>query len=181
MLKQEEGKRHIGEKFIWGWFHRIKDDAAVKWNTLYGSLDVYMFDDLAGVLFMDYAWLPFWTFGGYNAGITKWKRDTKNYLFVERYKGIKRWVSWCFIHGLCLLAFLDFFLGGCNTVLIFLNTTLIEKGDTKKQMLKNMGNILKMCPFPQYPSTPPSCNTKLVQLTFSSKSHCNSQSETEIQ
>ena len=63
---------------------------------------------------MDCAWLPFWTFVGYNAGITKWKRDTKNYLFVERYKRIKRWVSWCSIHGLCLLAFLEiffFFLG----------------------------------------------------------------------
>ena len=85
------------------------DDAAVKWNTLYGSLDVYIFDDLAGVLFMDCAWLPFWTFVGYNAGITKWKRDTKNYLFVERYKRIKRWVSWYSIHGLCLLAFLEIF------------------------------------------------------------------------
>ena len=33
-----------------------------------------------------------------------------------------------------------------------------------------------MCSFPQYPSTPPSCNTKLVQLKFSSKFCCNSKS-----
>ena len=58
--------------------------------------------------------------------------------------------------------------------LIFLNTILVENGDKKKQMQKNMGNLLKMCSFPQYPSTPSSCNTKLVQLMFSSKFHCNS-------
>jgi hypothetical protein len=50
--------------------------------------------------------------------------------------------------------------------LIFLNTILVEKGDKKKQMWKNMRNLLKMCPFPQYSLTPPSCNTKLVQPCF---------------
>lgn len=106
------GEKDIGKNSSEAGFHRIKGDAAaVKWNTLYGSLDVYMFDDLAGVLFMDFAWLPCWTFGGHNAGITKWKRDIKNY-FVERYKRIKKWVSWCSIHGLCLLAFLDIFFWG---------------------------------------------------------------------
>lgn len=40
-------------------------------------------DELAGILFMDCACLPFWRFffflgwGEYNAGITKWNRDTK--------------------------------------------------------------------------------------------------------
>ena len=48
----------------------------------------------------------------------------------------------------------------------FLNTILVENGDKKKQMQKNMGNLLKMSSFPQYSSTPSSCNTKLVQLTF---------------
>ena len=60
--------------------------------------------------------------------------------------------------------------------LIFLNTILVEKGDKKKQMYKNMGNLLKICPFPEYPSTPLSCNTKFVQLRFSSKFRCNLES-----
>ena len=35
-------------------------------------------------------------------------------------------------------------------------------------MQTNMGNLLKMCSFPQYLSTPLSCNTKLFQMIFAS-------------
>ena len=34
-----------------------------------------------------------------------------------------------------------------NPCLFFLNSTLVKKGDKKRQMQKNMGNLLKMCSF----------------------------------
>ena len=47
-----------------------------------------------------------------------------------------------------------------------------RQGGQKEANVEKHGNLLKMCPFPQYPSTLPSCNTKLVQLTFSLKFCC---------
>jgi len=55
----------------------------------------------------------------------------------------------------------------------FLKHHPCREGGQKEANVEKYGKLLKICPFPQYPSTAPSCNTKLLQLTFSSKFRYN--------